>query len=111
MAYGNARNPGRAVRAQAATRGRDHVTETLHFGSCDPGEVWPLIRDHHYSHRMPSNIQHTYCWRSSGGLFGEHGPVVAAAMFSIPPTRWSEDLIELTRLVRAPDVAMPLSAM
>lgn len=75
----------------------------------DPYEVWPLIRDHHYSRRMPGNIQHCYVVRGKGGLFGNHGDPLAAAVFSIPPTRWSEEIIELTRLVRLPTLLVPLS--
>ena len=74
-------------------------------------EVWPLIRDFHYSRRMPGNIQHVYAVRKPGGFFGDHGEVVAAAVFSIPPTRWSEDVIELTRLVRDPNHPEPLSKL
>lgn len=65
-----------------------------------PDECWPLIRDFHYSRRMPANIQHCYVVREPGGLFGDTGRVMAAAMFSIPPTRWSFDVLELSRLVR-----------
>lgn len=36
-----------------------------------------------------------------GGLFGDYGPAIAAVFFSIPPTRWAEPVIELSRLVRA----------
>ena len=74
-------------------------------------EVWPLVRDHHYSGRMPSNVQHTYAVRSSGGLFGDHGEILAAIVFSIPPTRWSEEVIELSRLVRLPDFDEPLTRL
>lgn len=79
------------------------------FGACDPSYAWPLVRDHHYSGRMPSNIQQVYCVRGAGGLFGDSGEVVGACIFSIPPTRWSEDVIELSRLVRAPNAAFSLS--
>ena len=75
----------------------------------EPHEVWPLIRAHHYSRRMPGNIQHCYAARGQGGLFGNHGDLFAAAVFSIPPTRWGEELIELTRLVRLPTFSVPLS--
>ena len=76
-----------------------------------PDEIWPLVREHHYSGRMPSNIQHCYALRSSGGLFGDMGSVEAAAIFSIPPTRWSEPVLELSRLVRLPDCTTPLSML
>jgi len=84
---------------------------TLHFTSATPDEVWPLIRDFHYSRRMPSNIQHIYGLRKDGGLFGDFGELVAAIVFSIPPTRWSEPVIELSRLVRAQECDEPLSGL
>jgi hypothetical protein len=77
----------------------------------DPDELWPLVRQHHYSRRMPGNIQHCYVIRSPGGLFGDKGEPIAGAIFSIPGTRWTEDLIELTRLVRRPDCDVPMSKL
>lgn len=74
-------------------------------------EVWPLVRDFHYSRRMPQNIQHCYAIRSAGGLFGDHGEPIAAVVFSLPGTRWSEEVTELSRLVRRPDCAVPLSKL
>jgi len=76
-----------------------------------PDEVWPLVSQFHYSRRMPSNIQHCYAFRVGGGLFGDTGQVVGAAVFTIPPTRWSEEVIELARLVRHPDHEIPLSKL
>lgn len=77
----------------------------------EPDELWPLVRDHHYSRRMPGNIQHCYAIRVSGGLFGDNGEPIAGVIFSIPGTRWSEELLELTRLVRRPDCDVPLSKL
>jgi hypothetical protein len=76
-----------------------------------PDEVWPLVREYHYSRRMPSNIQHCYAMRGEGGLFGDNGDVTAAAIFTIPGTRWSEEVIELARLIRRPDHVHPLSQL
>jgi hypothetical protein len=76
-----------------------------------PDEVWPLVKQFHYSRRMPGNIQHCYVMRQPGGMFGDCGEPIAAAVFSIPPTRWTEELIELTRLVRHPDCAAPMSKL
>lgn len=78
---------------------------------CEPDEAERLIKNYHYSRRMPSNVQHCYAVRERGGMFGDTGPVMAAAMFSIPPTRWSEDVLELSRLVRSPSCNMPLSKL
>jgi hypothetical protein len=77
----------------------------------EPDEVWPLVKAHHYSKRMPGNIQHCYAIRGEGGLFGDKGEVMAAVVFTIPPTRWSENVIELARLVRKPDCKRPMSEL
>jgi len=87
------------------------MSDGLHFTSAEPDEVWPLIRDHHYSGRMPANIQHCYAVRAPGGLFGDFGEVLAAAVFTLPPTRWKEEVIELARLIRRPDYREPLSRL
>lgn len=74
-------------------------------------EVWPLVRDFHYSRRMPKNILHCYVIRTSGGLFGDKGEPIAASVFSLPPTRWSEEVTELSRLVRNPKCDVPLTKL
>ena len=83
----------------------------LHMTGAEPDELWPLIKQFHYSKRMPGNIQHCYAVRASGGLFGNHGEPLAAAIYSIPGTRWGEELVELTRLVRRPDFDIPLTKL
>lgn len=83
---------------------------TIYTGA-DADEVNGLIREHHYSARMPSNIQHIYAARDSGGLLGDTGTVRAAAIFSIPPTRWAEPVLELSRLVRDPEWNVNLSQL
>ena len=70
-----------------------------------------LVEAHHYSKRMAANVQFVGTWHEAGGLFGDDGDAVAACVFSIPPTRWSEPVLELARLVRRPDVVAPLSAL
>lgn len=81
------------------------------FTGAEPDEVWPLIKDYHYSRRMPSNIQYVYTLRKPGGLFGDTGAIEAAIIFSIPPTRWSENVLELSRLVRLPECDSALSRL
>jgi hypothetical protein len=81
------------------------------MSGADPEEIWPLVKQFHYSRRMPGNIQHCYAIRLAGGLFGDKGEVVAGSIFSIPGTRWSEEVLELTRLVRHPDCAVPMSRL
>jgi len=70
-----------------------------------------MVIKHHYSKRAPSNIQHVTTAHLEGGLFGNKGDAVAAVIFSIPGTRWSVNVLELSRLVRLPDLKVPLSAM
>ena len=74
------------------------------------GEAVELINKYHYSRRAPSNVQCVGTWHENGGLFGDYGNAVAACFFSIPPTRWSEDVWELSRLVRD-NLPRPLTAL
>jgi len=60
---------------------------------------------------MPSNIQVCGTWHNDGGLFGDAGEAVAACIFTIPPTRWSEDVFELARLVRREDAKVSLTGL
>jgi hypothetical protein len=68
-----------------------------------------LVERYHYSHRWPSNVQLVCTAHESGGLFGTRGDAVAAVVYSIPPTRWSKPVLELSRLVRRDDTKPPLS--
>jgi hypothetical protein len=86
------------------------LTETFMTGA-EPDELWPLVKAHHYSRRMPAQPTHCYAIRSAGGLFGNSGEVIAGAIFGPPPARWAEEVIELSRLVRHPDCAVPLSKL
>jgi hypothetical protein len=82
----------------------------LHFHSGRVDEARDLVERFHYSGRVPSNVQFVGSLHEAGGLFGDYGPAVAACFFSIPPTRWSEDVLELSRLVRA-SYSVPLSSL
>lgn len=82
----------------------------LHFRTGCIDEAVDLVKRHHYSRRSPSNIQFIGTLHDEGGLFGDYGKAVAAVFFCIPPTRWSEDVLELSRLVRA-DQRVPLSQL
>ena len=73
---------------------------TYHFAFGHREEAEALVLKYHYSHRIPSNIQAVGTLHVDGGLFGDLGPAIAACFFSIPPTRWSEEVWELSRLVR-----------
>lgn len=68
-----------------------------------------LVKRYHYSRRMAGNIQYVCTWHEDGGLFGDYGDAIAACTFSIPPTRWSKPVLELSRLVRHPTCSKPLT--
>lgn len=84
---------------------------SLHFRVGLVSEASELVERFHYSRRVPTNLQCVGTWHTDGGLFGDQGEAIAACMFSIPATRWSESLLELCRLVRRPDVAVSLSGL
>jgi hypothetical protein len=70
-----------------------------------------IIEKHHYSKRMAANVQYCVTWHKEGGLFGDFGEAVAACVFSIPGTRWGEEVLELTRLVRIPEMPIQLTGL
>lgn len=74
--------------------------ENLHFRCGHSVEAEALVLKHHYSHRKPVNVQIVGSFHEDGGLFGDFGPAVAACFFSLPPTRWTVEVWELSRLVR-----------
>lgn len=75
----------------------------LHFRTGRREEAEAMVLAHHYSRRIPANIQLVGSLHLDGGLFGGDGPMLAAAIWTFPPTRWSEQVIELARLVRGND--------
>jgi hypothetical protein len=83
----------------------------LHFHVGRTADASTLVERHHYSGRVPANLQCVGTWHTDGGLFGDAGEAVAACFFSIPPTRWSEDVLELSRLVRSPDAKVALTGL
>lgn len=73
-------------------------------------EVWPLVRDFHYSKRNAGLIHHAFAWREPGGLFGETGEPLAAISYSQPVSRnHPQTALELSRLVRKEGFTKPLS--
>lgn len=83
----------------------------LHFRTGQYDEATDLVLREHYSRRIPSNVQFVGSLHEPGGLFGDFGQMVAAVFFSIPPTRWAEPVLELSRLVRRGDAKPPLSSL
>jgi hypothetical protein len=94
-----------------AGEGGSIPTSALHFQTGQESEAAYLVMRYHYSRRMPSAIQLVGTFHRDGGLFGDSGEAVAACIFSIPPTRWAEPVWELSRLVRADGVRVPLSRL
>ena len=84
---------------------------SYHFAVGRLDDANALVVAHHYSGRPPANVQVVGTWHRDGGLFGDRGEAVAACFLSFPPTRWSEPVLELSRLVRAPDVGASLSRL
>jgi len=85
---------------------------TLHYridSASDEAEA--LVKNYHYSQRWPGNVQLVMTAHVDGGLFGNRGQAVAAVVYSSPPTRWSESVMELSRLVRHPLFTVSLSAL
>ena len=84
--------------------------DVRHFHSGRYEEACDLVKRFHYSRRVPTNVQFVGTLHQDGGLFGDFGPAVAACFFSIPPTRWAEPVLELSRLVRSSDMT-PLTPL
>src|SRR3990167_2595331 len=103
--------PRQAASSAAVRRETERQMIPRCYTGAEPGEVWPLVRDYHYSGRMPSNIQRCYVAREPDGLFGDTGQPTAGIVFSIPPTRRSEPILELSRLVRSREHVRPLSEL
>lgn len=73
-------------------------------------EIWPLVRDHHYSRRSAGLVRHAFAWRHLGGLFGETGTPVAGITYSQPVSRnFPPEAAELSRLVRSDEATPNLS--
>lgn len=83
---------------------------SLFFRVGNDDDAKAMVLKHHYSRRWPANVQFVGSLHLPGGLFGNRGECVAAVCFSIPPTRWSEPVLELSRLVRG-DSRVPLSLL
>lgn len=75
-------------------------------------ELWPLVRDYHYSKRMAGLVRHAFAWREPGGLFGETGTPLAGVIYSQPVNRnFPPDSAELSRLIRRNDFGGRLSEL
>ena len=92
-------------------RGGVIPASALHFLTGQVEAAQQLVMQFHYSRRIPSNVRVVGSLHFDGGLFGGQGECVAAAFFSIPPTRWAEPVLELSRLVRRDGEQPPLTLL
>jgi hypothetical protein len=99
--------PRPAARASAGGVVVRGAAVSVVFRIGDEEDAAALTRKYHYSGRPAAAAQVVGTWHLPGGLFGDRGDAVAACVFSIPPTRWSEEVWELSRLVRAEGVSLP----
>lgn len=83
---------------------------TLVMTGATADEIWPLVRDYHYSKRACHSVSHGFAWRKPGGLFGDTGEIQAAIAYSSPVNKhYPNDALELIRLVRRTDMDRSLS--
>lgn len=86
------------------------MTRGLTMTGATADEIWPLVRDYHYSERSAGLVRHAFAWRLSGGLFGDTGEPQAGITYSQPVNRnFPPDSAELSRLVRRDDFGRQLS--
>ena len=97
--------------ANHAGGGGSIPASALHFRIGQNDEAAALVKTYHYSKRIPANVQFIGTLHLPGGLFGDFGEAVAAIYFSIPPTRWGEPVLELSRLVRKDGIRVPLTLL
>lgn len=66
-------------------------------------DAMPLILAHHYTRRRTADPMHVFLWVLDGRT-------LATAVFTSPVNRYfGKGAVELARLVRLPDVALPMS--
>ena len=89
----------------------DMPDATLQMTGATVDEIWPLVRNHHYSKRRTADPMFCFAWRQPGGLFGHTGEPLAGIIYTAPVNRYfGTGAIELARLVRKPELAEPLSS-
>lgn len=86
--------------------------DRLVMTGASPDELWPLVRDYHYSRRMAGLVRHAFAWREPGGMFGDTGEPLAGVIYSQPVNRnFPSDSAELSRLIRRDDFNGSLSSL
>lgn len=84
---------------------------TIYYHLGQVADATRLVRDHHYSGKIPSVNVLCATAHLPGGLFGDMGEAVAACVFNHPAARWREEVVELVRLVRTDAFDEPLSKL
>jgi hypothetical protein len=83
----------------------------LFFGVARMDEVAGLLDQFHYIGARCADPCYVFAMRKAGGLFGDQGEPVCAAVFAPSAARaWGSESIELVRLVRAENINYPLSS-
>lgn len=73
-------------------------------------EVCRLFDEHHYIGSQCADPTYIFALRDRGGLFGDNGEPICAAIFAPPASFvWGPKALELVRLVREPRCEVPLS--
>lgn len=86
------------------------MNRNLHMTGATIEEIRPLLREHHYLGAKTSGPMFVFAWRRKGGMFGDTGEPVAGIVFTSPINRYfGQGSVELTRLVRSPELEEPLS--
>lgn len=82
---------------------------SLHFQTGHNKEAIAMVEKYHYSHRCSRALVLVGSLHQDGGLLGNTGEMVAAALWTVPSARMlSGNILELHRLVRSDD-KVPLS--
>lgn len=76
---------------------------SIHFGEKSVANA--LVEEFHYSHRPIKNSRIVTTARNRDGT------PVAAAVFYCPPSRWSNEVLELGRLVKIPECDLQLTVL
>lgn len=73
-------------------------------------EIRPLLQKHHYLGAKTADPMWCFAMRKPGGLFGDTGEPLAGIVYASPINRYfGTGCVELTRLVRGPELDIQLS--
>lgn len=90
-----------AARHQPDGNGGSIPARSLLFAWGHEDEGKAFIRKHHYSGKPPATFEFVGSLHLPNGLLGMPGTMVAACFLGFPASRWTEQVIELSRLARS----------